>query len=94
MNTRSDSILFRHAWSLLVFFGVCSGALLLSADLSTAMMSDERAAIVSKDCLDCHDSEAKKGRIDLEDLSYDLGSDVQVAGRYVPVLRLTFACLR
>ena len=49
-------------------------------------MSDVHAKVLSKYCLDCHDSETEKGQINLEDLSFDLGSDVQVAERWQEVL--------
>lgn len=61
---------------------------LMAADQYSAIMSGRQAEIISKYCLDCHDSETMKGQVDLEDLSYDLGSDIQVAERWQEVLNV------
>ncbi|MDB4617554.1 DUF1592 domain-containing protein [Verrucomicrobiales bacterium] len=49
-------------------------------------MPDRHEDVIARYCLDCHDSETTKGQVDLEDLSFDLGSDVQAAERWQEVL--------
>lgn len=58
----------------------------LSLGKPSAVMPDRHMAIFENYCLDCHDAETRKGQINLEDLSFDLGSDVQMAERWQEVL--------
>ncbi|WP_236621503.1 DUF1587 domain-containing protein [Rhodopirellula sallentina] len=49
-------------------------------------MPVRHAKTLSKYCFDCHDSDTREGRVDLEDLPFDLGSEIQVAQRWQEVL--------
>ena len=51
-----------------------------------AVMPTVHKDIINKYCIDCHDSETQKGQVDLESLSYDLSSDIQMAERWQEVL--------
>lgn len=66
---------------------VCLGAAVTqAADKPSAVMPAHHTKTFSKYCFDCHDSETREGQVDLENLSFDLGSDVQVAERWQEVL--------
>lgn len=71
--------------SLLGVALIAAGLTGISAEPS-AEMPDRHKEIVARYCLDCHDSDTTKGQVDLEDLSFDLGSDVQAAERWQEVL--------
>ena len=49
-------------------------------------MPDRHEDVIARYCFDCHDSDTTKGQVDLEDLSFDLGSDVQLAERWQEIL--------
>ena len=56
-----------------VVFGPAS--LLAESDsVPTAIMPEKHFAVLEKYCLDCHDAATEKGKVNLEDLSFDLGS--------------------
>ncbi|MFT5466375.1 MAG: hypothetical protein ACI8UO_001475 [Verrucomicrobiales bacterium] len=46
----------------------------ISQDVPAAVMSGKHFALFEKYCLDCHDSATEKGEVDLERLSFDLGT--------------------
>ena len=52
----------------------------------SAIMPYQHREVIARNCLECHDSDTTKGQVDLEDLSFDLGSDLQVAERWQDVL--------
>lgn len=51
----------------------------------SAVMPEKHFAFVDKHCLECHDSDTQKGKVDLESLSFDI-STIEAAERWQKVL--------
>ncbi|MDF1754023.1 MAG: DUF1592 domain-containing protein [Verrucomicrobiales bacterium] len=56
------------------------------AESINAIMPEKHFDILEKYCLDCHDAAIEKGEVNLEDLSFDLGTDLQTAETWQKVL--------
>ena len=56
-----------------------------SAQQPSAVMPKKHAAFFRKYCLDCHDAETREGKVDLENLPFDLGQ-IETAERWQKVL--------
>ena len=54
----------------------------------SAVMPDRHKEVVARYCLGCHDSKTKEGQVNLENLSFDLGSDIHVAEQWQDVLNV------
>lgn len=68
---------------------LCAGhCVSYAADKPSAVMPARHLALLERYCLDCHDSDTRKGQVNLENLSWDLGSDPQVAERWQEVLNV------
>lgn len=71
---------------LLAFVLCISATATQAADKPSAVIPARHAETLNRYCFECHDSDTREGQVDLEDLSFDLGSDVQVAERWQEVL--------
>jgi len=76
----------------IVFFSVflCASAalresLVAQSEVPSAVMPQKHAAFFENYCLDCHDAATEKGKVNLEDLSFDLGT-LQTAELWQKVL--------
>lgn len=81
---------------LLVFINfILTSSCLLGANSSSPKLKEEplakvlmshQSGFIKNYCLDCHDSETEKGQVNLENLSYDLSSDIIVADQWQDIL--------
>lgn len=76
---------FRLSNLLLAWIGLAS---VQAAEQPSAVMPKIHEDIISRYCLGCHDSETKEGQVNLENLSFDLGSDIHVAEQWQDVLNV------
>jgi len=68
---------------LFIFFLFTIG---IASKIPTANMSKEAEGFLIDYCYDCHDSSMKKGRVDLETLNFDIGSDLLTASTWQDIL--------
>lgn len=77
--------LFSHTLpTALASFVVLSQPLL--AETPRAIMPKQHQAVFDKYCMDCHDADTEKGKVNLEDLSFDIGKDIPTAERWSKIL--------
>ncbi|MDF1812215.1 MAG: DUF1592 domain-containing protein [Verrucomicrobiales bacterium] len=53
---------------------------------NAAVMPEKHFAVFEKYCLDCHDADTEKGKVNLEDLSFNIIEDIPTAGLWQDIL--------
>ena len=59
---------------------------LWAEDSKSAFMPKKHFAVIEKYCLDCHDTDTQKGKLDLETLSFDMTKDIPTAEHWQNIL--------
>ncbi|MCM8532834.1 MAG: DUF1587 domain-containing protein, partial [Lentisphaeraceae bacterium] len=57
-----------------------------SLDLTPHKLTEFHREVIGKYCIDCHDSVSEEGGVNLEDLSLDVGKDIQTAEMWSHIL--------
>tara|TARA_R110002096_G_scaffold4501_19_gene21175 strand:- start:7607 stop:10150 length:2544 start_codon:yes stop_codon:yes gene_type:complete len=58
----------------------------IHGEATTAAMPERHFAVFEKYCLDCHDADTEKGEVNLDDLSFDLATDLKTAETWQKIL--------
>ncbi|MGJ8643138.1 MAG: DUF1592 domain-containing protein [Luteolibacter sp.] len=74
--------------SLLAGYVAASGIVLAEEASSSvkAVMPEKHLEVFENYCLDCHDTATRKGKLDLEELSFDISSDIPTAEHWQKIL--------
>jgi uncharacterized membrane protein len=57
-----------------------------SLSFSQATMPEKHMAVFEKYCLDCHDAETEKGKLNMEALSFEISKDIPTAETWQKIL--------
>lgn len=79
----------RHLFHLTPFTALASFLVLsqpLLAETPRAIMPKQHQVVFDKYCMDCHDAATEKGKVNLEDLSFDIDKDIVTAERWQKIL--------
>jgi len=76
-----------HQTSALVLLGICASVGLAEDPApQRALMPERHRTLFENYCLDCHDTDTQKGKLDLETLSFEISGDIPTAGHWQNIL--------
>ena len=75
-----------YTLKFLAFSALIAASPAWSAETPRAIMPKQHQVVFDKYCMDCHDAATEKGKVNLEDLSFDIDKDIVTAERWQKIL--------